>query len=240
MIRRVAAQKRRLTVTPDAESFRLFSSGDYFEVDNVHWGGLRIFNDDLMQPGHGYAMHAHDEMEIVTILLAGELHQRLETGASSRLRSGDIQTMSAGRGIAHCEYNEGRDPVHYYQIGFFPRTHGLAPSIAQGSHDRASFQNVLLPIASGQQGTAALPIQTDSTVYISSLDSYHLVAHPLAADRMAFVYVTRGSLNVNGLDLDTGDQARIAEEEGDLALGALSPCDFVLIDTPPTDRKKNG
>ncbi len=230
MIRRIASQKRHLAVTVNSESFLLFSYGDYFEPENVHWGGLRIFNDDLIHPGHGFPVHVHDEIELVTILLAGELRQRTEMLPSSRLRPGDVQALSAGRGFHHTDCNEGDGPVHFYQIGIFPRIHGLTPSLVQAAYDRSLHQNNLLPVASGQEKDGALVINADATVYLGSLDPCRMLDHTVPDGYAVFCYVTRGSLNINGVDFGTGDQARVADEY-ELAIGAVDHSEFVLVET---------
>jgi len=109
MIRRIASQKRYLGASQRRESYLLFSYGDYFEPDNVRWGGLRFFNDDLLYPGGGFPLHYHDEIEVVTIVMVGEIRQRPEGQPSIRLRPGTVQVLSAGTGVRHEEVNELRD-----------------------------------------------------------------------------------------------------------------------------------
>jgi redox-sensitive bicupin YhaK (pirin superfamily) len=231
MIRRIAAQKRHLAVTPDFENFLLFSSGDYFEPGNVRWGGLRLFNDDLIRPGGGFPLHFHDEVEVVTIVLAGELRQKQGNQHLVRLRAGDVQTLSSGTGVWHAETNECPEPVHFYQLGIFPRIPGSMPAHAEASFGMQQVPNALRALASGQGKEGAVPMNADATVFTGLLEPCHMIDHDLGSGRSAFVYVTRGMLTVNGVDCESGDQARIVEESG-FMIGAIDRSEFVLVDVP--------
>lgn len=231
MIRRVAAQKRHLVSTPSAENYLLFSWEDYFEPGNIRWGGLRFFNDDLIHPGCGFPLHFHDELEIVTIVLAGELRQRQGTQPSVRLRPGGVQVLSSGTGVRHTELNECPAPAHIYQIGIFPRVSGFVPSHAEGSFGALPVPNELVAVASGQEKPGAVPMNADSTIYTGSLEPYHMIDHILGPGRSAFLYLTRGALTVNGVDYESGDQARITDEY-EFMVGAIDHSDFVLVDIP--------
>ncbi|MHB8071415.1 MAG: pirin family protein [Candidatus Cryosericum sp.] len=231
MIRRIAAQKRHLEKTAACEDFLLFSWGDYFEPGNVRWGGLRFFNDDLIHPGYGFPLHFHDEIEVVTIVLAGELRQRQGTQPSVRLRPGDVQVLSSGTGVRHTETNECPGPAHVYQVGIFPRESGLVPSHVESAFGALPTPNELLAVASGQGKAGAIPMNADATVYTGSLESYHMVNHVLGSGRSAFLYLTQGALTVNGVDYESGDQARITDES-EFMVGAIDHSDFVLVDVP--------
>lgn len=230
MIRRVASQKRYLAASPRRESYLLFSYSDYFEPDNVRWGSLRFFNDDLLYPGGSFPLHYHDEIEVVTLLLTGELRQRQEGQPSIRLRSGTVQVLSAGTGIRHEEINEFAEQVHLLQMGIFPRERGRVPSHVEGAPWQRPF-NELVAIASGQGRQQAVPMNADATVYIGSLDAYRMIDYPMMPDRSAFVYVTHGALTINGVSFEVGDQARIAKES-EFMIGAISHAEFVLADVP--------
>ncbi len=231
MIRRIAAQKRHLVSAPAAENFLLFSWGDYFESGNVRWGGLRFFNDDLIHPGYGFPLHFHDEIEVVTIILAGELRQRQGTQPPVRLRAGDVQVLSSGTGVRHTETNECPGPTHLYQIGIFPRTKGLVPSHAEAAFGALSIPNEMLAVASGRDKAGAVPMNADATVFTGSLEPYHMINYSLDPGRSAFLYVTQGALTVNGVDYESGDQARITDES-EFMIGAIDQSDFVLVDVP--------
>ncbi len=230
MIRRIASQKRYLAASQRRESYLLFSYGDYFEPDNVRWGGLRFFNDDLLYPGGGFPLHYHDEIEVVTIVMVGEVRQRQGAQPSIRLRPGTVQVLSAGTGIRHEEINEFSGQAHLLQLGIFPRERGQMPSHAEVIIGRRPL-NELVAVVSGQNKVEAIPMNADATVYLGSLEAYQMIDYQMRPDRSVFVYLTRGTLTINGIVCETGDQARIAKES-EFMLGAINHSEFVLVDVP--------
>lgn len=231
MITRISAQKRRLVSAPASDTYLLFSWGDYFDPSNVRWGGLRFFNDALLRPGCNLPAHAHDEIEIVTLILSGELRQRQEAQPPIRLRSGDVQVLSSGTGIRHAEVNDCDTAVHFYQIGIFPRTPGLVPMHTEAAFGALPVPNELIAVASGRDREGAVPINADATIYTGSLETYHMVDYVLDLGRSAFLYLTRGALTINGVDYQPGDQARIVDEPR-FMIGAIDRSEYVLVDVP--------
>jgi len=230
MITRIASQKRHLVASQRQESFLLFSYGDYFEPGNVRWGGLRFFNDDLLYPGGVFPLHYHEELEVVTIVLAGGIRQRQEGQASLRLRASTVQVLSAGTGIRHEEINEFPEQARLLQMGIFPRERGRIPCHVEAVMDRHPV-NELMAVASGQNKAGAVPMNADATVFLGSLEAYQMINYEMMPDRNVFLYLTRGALTVNGVTFETGDQARIAKEP-EFMLGAISHSEFVLVDVP--------
>ncbi len=231
MIRRIASQKRHLAASHCSEDFLLFSYGDYFEPGNIRWGGLRFFNDDLVHAACGFPLHFHDEIEIVTIVMAGEIRQRQGVQPPIRLRPGDVQVLSSGTGVHHTEMNECPGQSHLYQIGIFPRVTGLMPSHVEAAFGALPHPNELVAVASGQNRAGSLPMNADATVFIGSLEAYQMVNYQMAEDRCAFLYLTRGALTINGVGSEAGDQARIAGEP-EFMVGAIDRSDYVLVDVP--------
>lgn len=231
MFRRVASQKRHLAVSQSSENFLLLSYSDYFEPGNVRWGGLRFFNDDLIQPACGFPLHFHDEIEVVTIVVAGEIRQRQGVQPPVRLRPGDVQVLSSGTGVRHMEMNECPGQAHLYQLGIFPRAPRLMPSHAEAAFGALPPSNEMVAVASGQNKTGAIPMNADATVFVGSLEPYQMIEYRMTPNRCAFLYLTRGALTVNGLDYEAGDQARIADEP-EFMVGAINHSDFVLVDVP--------
>ncbi|MCX6062687.1 MAG: pirin family protein [Caldiserica bacterium] len=231
MIRRIASHKRHLAASQSSENFLLFSYGDYFEPRNVRWGGLRFFNDDLIHPACGFPLRFHDEIEVVTIVVAGEVRQRQGVQPPVRLRPGDVQVLSAGTGVHHLEMNECPGQAHLYQLGIFPRVQGLMPSHAEAAFGALPPPNELVAVASGQNKAGAVPMNADATVFVASLESYRMIEYRMSSDRCAFLYLTHGALTVNGVDCESGDQARIADEP-EFMIGAIDHSDFVLVDVP--------
>lgn len=214
-----------------------FSFNDYHDPKNMRWGALRVFNDDVVQPGQGFGMHPHRDMEIVTILLDGTLEHRDSLGNHGVLRAGEVQVMSAGRGILHSEFNPSQEEaLHLLQLWIFPRTKSLEPRWEQKVFPPAERDGKLLPIvtsheANGADSAGALRIDQDAQIYLSSLRAGSVVTHAGKAGRKAYVFVISGSIVLNGQTLNSGDQARIAEE-AELRIRAEEDAELILLDLP--------
>ena len=145
------------------KTYWLFSFSSYFDPHNIQFGALRVFNDDIVQPGMGFPTHPHEEMEIVTIVLDGEMTHEDSMGNRTVIRAGDVQRMSAGTGLTHSEFNLARKPVHFHQIWIFPDTAGLRPSYDQKTFAPQARRNRLCPVASGQNLPRTVTFHTDAT-----------------------------------------------------------------------------
>lgn len=209
-----------------------FSFNDYYDPANVHWGPLRVFNDDVIQPGGGFDPHPHRDMEIVTYVLDGELEHRDNQGNTGVVRPGEIQVMSAGTGIVHSEYNHSKErPVHLLQLWIMPRTKGRKPRWEQRHFARTERAGRLLPVVSAGNLPGTLAIDQDATISVSALRAGEQAVHRTRAGRRAYLFVISGALEVNGTALAAGDQARIADEP-ELALRAAEDAEVILLDLP--------
>ena len=209
-----------------------FSFADYYDPANAHWGPLRVFNDDVIQPGQGFSAHPHRDMEIITSVLEGELEHQDNQGNRGVIHPGEVQVMSAGRGIVHSEYNHSKEhQVHLHQIWILPRTKGLKPRWEQRRFSPADRDGKLLPVVSAGDPPGTLTIDQDATLYVSAPRRGQELVHTSRAGRKAYLFVIAGSLRVNGTTLAQGDQARIAEEP-ELALRAIEDTDLILLDLP--------
>jgi redox-sensitive bicupin YhaK (pirin superfamily) len=231
MIRTIRADERHFSDFGWLKTYWLFSFDTYHDPNNVQFGALRVFNDDVVKPGAGFPTHHHREMEIVTTVLSGEITHQDSIGNKTVIKAGDVQRMSAGTGIAHSEYNLGVAPVHLYQIWIHPAARGMAPSYDQKSFDPSSRKNRLLAVASGRGLPGAVALHTDSTVYMADLDAGNSVDFEVGDSRGVFVYVTSGDLGVNEARLLTKDQARVNDESA-LRLEAYDDTSLILIDVP--------
>ncbi len=231
MIEIVKAGARHLSDFGWLKTYWLFSFSDYFDPRNIQFGALRVFNDDVVQPGTGFPTHPHEEMEIVTIVLDGEMTHRDSMGNQAVIRTGDVQRMSAGTGLTHSEYNLADRPVHFYQIWIFPDEAKLKPSYDQKRFSASDWRNKLLPVASGQGKAGAVTFHTDATIYRCDLEAGKKVAHKATAGRRIFVYLTKGLLTANGEAVRSKDQARIDIDEP-LVLEAKQDSELILIDVP--------
>jgi redox-sensitive bicupin YhaK (pirin superfamily) len=231
MIDIVKASQRHFTDLEWLKTYWLFSFSDYFDPRNIQFGALRVFNDDVVQPGTGFPTHPHEEMEIITVVLDGEMTHEDSMGNQAVIRPGDVQRMSAGTGLTHSEFNLADAPVHFYQIWIFPDARGLEPTYDQRTFAPAAWQNTLLPVASGQGLNDVVTFHTDATIYRCDLEAGREVTFAQTMGRRVFVYVTEGQLSINGTSIDKNDQARIDADEA-MTIAATQDAAFILIDVP--------
>lgn len=209
-----------------------FSFSDYNDPENMHWGALRVFNDDIIHGGGGFDFHPHRDMEIITVVYQGELKHRDSLGNQGSIRPGEVQVMSAGRGIVHAESNASpTEDLHLLQIWIIPRHRGNTPRWDQRPFDAADRLGKLLPVVSGGNIPQTLHIDQDAAIYLSTLLSGQKVQHALAAGRKAYLFVVNGAIDVNGQSLAAGDQARI-DRETDLQIAARQNSELILLDVP--------
>jgi len=237
-----------IKVIPSAERYHFetdwlstywhFSFDHYYDPENVNFGPLRVFNDDVIRPAGGFPQHSHREMEILTYVIEGQLEHQDSLGNRGLISPGELQRMSAGKGIRHSEYNASKtEPVHLLQFWIEPAVRGLEPSWEQRQFSRAERAGRLLLVASGQPAPAgrpqdgALRIHQDANVYVASLEKGDKVAHELAPGRRAYLFVISGAVTLNAQPLAAGDQAR-ATDEKKLSLAADSPTELLLVDLP--------
>ena len=216
-----------------------FSFADYHDPDNVHFGPLRVFNDDVVRGGGGFDMHPHRDMEIITYVISGRLEHRDHLGNRGVVHPGEVQVMSAGKGIMHAEFNASQtEPVHLLQIWVIPRRRGGKPRWEQRQFTPAQRAGRLLPVVSATESTQSpdtLKIDQDATVYVSSLKAGQAVEHRTAgAGRKAYLFVIGGGVMLNGdTDLAVGDQARVdLGDERTLSLRATADAELILLDLP--------
>lgn len=230
MILKIPAHKRHHADHDWLKTYHLFSFNNYFDPANLNFGLLRVFNDDYIAGESGFGMHSHQNMEIVTIVLEGELSHQDSLGNSGTIRSGEVQHMSAGTGVTHAEVNKSKDKVHLYQIWILPKSENIPPSYAQKDFSQASNLNSLLPVASGEGNKGALAIHADATIYTSRLEADKTIEIENKPGQGVFVYLTSGKLKILDQDLETGDQARI-QNETNIKISASELTEFILIET---------
>jgi len=195
------------------DSFHSFSFADYYDPEHMGFGALRVINEDRVQPGMGFGTHGHRDMEIITYPLEGRLEHKDNMGNGSVIVPGDVQRMSAGKGILHSEYNPSPDePVHFLQIWIEPNMRGVVPSYEQRHIAREDKRGCLRLIASADGREGSVTIHQDATVFASVMDGADHVVHDLAAGRRAYVHVARGDVRVNGQVLHAGDALQVSGE----------------------------
>jgi len=231
MIQIIPANKRHFSDFGWLKTYWLFSFSNYYDPFNIQFGALRVFNDDIVEPKTGFPTHPHEEMEIVTIVLSGEITHKDSMGSKNVIKAGDVQRMSAGTGLTHSEFNLAKEPVHFYQIWIYPDLAGLKPSYDQKSFSPEAWKNRLLPVASGQGLHGAVTFHTYATIYRSDLEARQKIDFKVTESRRVFIYLTSGSLEVNDKKLEANDQARI-DLENDLEFRSYRDSAFILIDVP--------
>ena len=209
-----------------------FSFADYYDPDNMAFGVLRVFNDDVIKPGKGFGFHPHSNMEIVTYVFEGELKHRDNLGNEGVILPGEIQRMSAGTGIIHSEFNNsGTTELKLLQMWVLPEKNGINPSWEQKRFSKEERTNTLLPIISPIQNRkgASLGIHQDVYFYVSFLNGKELI-HSVAG-RLAYIFVISGELELNGKKMGEKDAAKIRGER-EISIKSKG-ADIILIEMPP-------
>jgi quercetin 2,3-dioxygenase len=207
-----------------------FSFADYFDSGHVQFRTLRVMNDDRVAGGGGFPKHPHRDMEIVTYVLEGALEHKDSMGNGSVIKPGDVQYMSAGTGVAHSEFNASKtEPVHLYQIWMLPEKQGLKPTYDQKNFSAAEKRGKLRLVASPDGRDGSVKIRQNNELYATLLAEGETVKHELKEDRHAYVQVARGSVKLNGAQLETGDGAAITAEKA-VELTGVKDAEVLLFD----------
>lgn len=230
MITRRASQERGHTQLPWLDSRHTFSFDRYYDPRYMGFRALRVINEDWIQPGQGFGMHPHRDMEIITYVLSGTLEHRDSLGTGSIIYPGDGQRMTAGTGIRHSEYNPSQtEPVHLLQIWILPQQRGLEPGYEQKQFPMERKRNRWCLIASEDGRDGSVTVHQDVSVLVTILESGRQLDYSLNANRHAWLQVARGAVTLNGVPLDQGDGAAISDENR-LELGATQPAELLLFD----------
>lgn len=208
-----------------------FSFGDYHDPAHTRFRTLRVLNDDTIAPAGGFPTHPHRDMEIITYIVSGALEHQDSTGGGGVLRPGDIQHMSAGRGVLHSEFNHSKtEPVRLLQIWITPREKGIDPVYQQAHFPEAARAGTLLPVASADGHHGSMPTSTDATVYATALGVEQSVTHALAPGRGAWIQAATGGVTVNGQTLAQGDGLAIEDEATITITGDADRSEILLLD----------
>ncbi len=212
------------------DSFHTFSFAGYRDPDWMGFGPLRVINEDRIAPGAGFPTHRHQDMEIVTWVLAGALEHKDSLGNGGVLRPGEVQRMRAGHGIAHSEYNaSATEPVHLLQIWIEPDAHGLEPGYEQIAFAPESLQGRLRLIASNDGREGSVTIHQDAAIYAGRLAAGGRVTLAPAPGRRIWLQVAGGRVKLKGFPLEAGDAVAIRFESG-IEIEALEASELVVFD----------
>jgi len=196
------------------QSHHSFSFANYYDPAHMGFGPLRVINDDRIAPGRGFGTHGHRDMEIITYVLDGAVAHRDSMGNGSTIRPGDVQRMSAGRGVMHSEFNPQKDRgTHLLQIWIEPDVRGIAPEYEEKRFPEAEKRGRLRPVASPDGREGSVRLHQDAVVYAGLFDAGEAAELPVAPGRRVWLHVARGSVVVNGQALQAGDAAALENEE---------------------------
>jgi quercetin 2,3-dioxygenase len=212
------------------KSYHSFSFAGYHDTAHMGWGNLRVINEDRIAPGTGFGTHGHKDMEIISYVLSGSIGHKDNVGNAASIPPGDVQRMSAGKGILHSEFNHApQDETHFFQIWIEPNEFGIAPSYEQKTVPTAEKLGILKLIAAPAGNDASIKLYADARIYAGLFDGNQQATLAIDPKRKAYVHLVRGSLSVNGQALQGGDAAKI-QDETSLILSAAHDAEVLVFD----------
>jgi redox-sensitive bicupin YhaK (pirin superfamily) len=222
------------------KSFHTFSFADYFDPRHVEFGALRVINEDRVAPGQGFGTHGHRDMEIISYVLEGALAHKDSTGSESTLRPGDVQRMSAGRGVMHSEFNPSRtEGVHFLQIWIQPDRRGIEPSYEEKRFSSDEKRGRLRLIASPDRAEGSVLIHQDARVHAGLFDGTERARLEIAPGRRVYLHVARGSLVANGEPLAAGDALKLTGAN-ELVIESGRNAEAIVFDLPGDGKPAGG
>lgn len=212
------------------ETYHTFSFASYVDREHVHFRSLRVINDDKVASHTGFGTHPHDNMEIITYVMEGELTHKDSMGNEGAIRAGEFQMMHAGTGILHSEQNKSSERTHLYQIWIFPDQKGRTPGYDQRPALNGDSANKLNLIVSPDGRNGTMQIYQDASLLLGKLDQGKTLDYAIADTRHAWVQVTKGQLSVNGIELSAGDGAAVSDETELAFVGGQGGGEWLLFD----------
>lgn len=214
------------------KSYHTFSFADYYDPLHMGFGPLRVINEDRVAPGAGFGTHGHRDMEIISYVLEGELAHRDSLGSGSVIRPGDVQRMSAGRGVRHSEFNHSQSQVvHFLQIWIEPNVLGIEPEYEEKRFTPEEKRGRLRLIASENGNDGSVRIHQDARVYAGLFDGGEQAALEVAPGRRIYVHVARGEVTANGERLSAGDALKLTDVRA-LELSQGAGAEVLVFDLP--------
>jgi len=195
------------------KSYHSFSFAGYYDPAHIEWGNLRVINEDRIAPGTGFGTHPHRDMEIISYVLEGELSHRDSMGNVAVIPPGDVQRMSAGSGVQHSEMNHAQgQTTHFLQIWIQPNVRGIAPGYEQKTFAESEKRGQLRLVASPDGAAGSVLIHADASLYAGLFNQGESALLDIDPDRKAYVFLVRGTLDINGQTLSAGDAALLEHE----------------------------
>jgi len=217
------------------DSWHSFSFADYRDPAHMHWGPLRVINEDRVQPGQGFGTHSHRDMEIISYVIEGSLAHKDSIGNGAAIVPGELQRMSAGTGVSHSEFNHEAERVtHFLQIWILPKIQGLKPGYEQKAFPAAEKRGRLRLVGSPDGAQGSVTIHQDVRLYAGLFDGDEAATLDLAPGRLGYVHLVRGSATVNGHALEAGDALRY-REEAQVRIEGGKGAELLVFDLPTLD-----
>ncbi len=211
-------------------SYHTFSFANYYDPEFHGFRSLRVINEDRVEPGQGFGRHPHDNMEILSYVLEGNLEHKDSMGTGSVIKPGDVQVMSAGTGITHSEFNPSpNEKVHFLQIWMFPDKKGLKPRYDQKHFSKEEKRDQLKLIGSKEGREGSVVIHQDIDLFASRLSEGKDLQYKIRPNSGFWLQVVEGEMEINGSKLKAGDAA-YGEDEAGLSLKADQESEFLLFD----------
>ena len=216
------------------DSYHSFSFANYYDPNWMGFSVLRVINEDVIAPAQGFGMHSHDNMEIITYVLQGNLAHKDSLGNTEVIRQGHVQRMTAGTGIRHSEFNASdSEPVHLLQIWILPNQQNLPPSYEDGFFSDAQKRNQWCLLASEHAEAGALKIHQDMSLFASKLGERNQLEYALKENRSAYLQVASGTVKIDGKQLNIGDAAMFDSAQL-IQITAINDAEILLFDLPKT------
>jgi redox-sensitive bicupin YhaK (pirin superfamily) len=210
----------------------VFSFSDYYSPMTSAFGTLQAFNDDYIEPGKGFGIHPHINMEIISVLLRGKMNHRDSLGYSEIVEPGGVQIMSAGSGLRHEEYNVGTDDVNFLQIWIQPKLQNILPRYQFRQFPKENRKNKLTVIVSGEEGPAHCWINQNAKLSLGYFESGREVTYSLNPEnKCLFIFLMEGTIKVNDISLKKRDALGIWETDY-ISLACEETAEFLIIETP--------
>lgn len=205
-----------------------FSFADYYNPENIHFGKLRVINDDLVEAGKGFGLHPHRDMEIISYVVDGQLTHGDSMGNKNSITRGHIQYMSAGTGVYHSEYNYGDSTLRFLQIWIMPDQTGYTPNYGDYRFDWNDRNNKWLHMVSSKDGNAPIKVNQDANLYSLALEADQVISFPVKTGRQAYLVQIEGSSQINQVELAMRDALEIIEEE--IVIKARESSHFLMVE----------
>lgn len=210
-----------------------FSFANWQDPSKVHFGMLRVLNDDVVAPGMGFGMHPHNDMEIITIILEGALQHRDNMGNGSVIKPGDVQVMSAGTGVVHSEFNPSKtEAVNLFQLWIFPKEDHIQPRYDQKTFDVSGRKNKVQVVASGFKSNGELYIHQDAALSMAAIDAGNKITYtPMKKGNGAYVMVVNGRVKIAGNELGRRDAIGVWEMDS-FEIEAKENSEVLIVEVP--------